>query len=128
MILLQDIEIHILMEGGSGKTTRGIQVYKSISMIVFIYTNALAKDFRDKYGVRAQTWHSFFRWNGVGEWTSECMGEKKFPRVVIWDEVCTVPKHIFEMFINYLLEHKCQVICCRDNTQPPLFFREMSHN
>ncbi|CAG8835151.1 22842_t:CDS:2, partial [Racocetra persica] len=24
--------------------------------------------------------------NGVGEWTPECMREKKFPRVVIWDE------------------------------------------
>ncbi|CAG8613267.1 5592_t:CDS:2, partial [Paraglomus occultum] len=65
-----------------------------------------AKDFRDKRGVRAQTWHSFFRWNGVGEWTPERMGEKKFPRVVIWDEV----------------------ICCGDDAQPPPFFGEMPHN
>ncbi|RHZ67022.1 hypothetical protein Glove_303g126 [Diversispora epigaea] len=56
------------------------------------------------------------------------MGEKKFPRVVIWDEVCTVPKHILEMFINYLLEHKCQVICCGDDAQPPSFFGEMPHD
>ncbi|CAG8662353.1 8747_t:CDS:1, partial [Paraglomus occultum] len=114
--------------GGSGKTTRGIRVYQSVSMIVFTHTNALAKDFRDKRGVRAQTWHSFFRWNGVGEWTPERMGEKKFPRVVIWDEVCTVPKHILEMFIDYLLEQKCQVICCGDDAQPPPFFGEMPHN
>jgi hypothetical protein len=32
------------------------------------------------------------------------------------------------MFINYLLEHKCQVICCGDDAQPPLFFGEMPHN
>ena len=56
------------------------------------------------------------------------MGEKKFPRVIIWDEVCTVPKHILEMFINYLLEHKCQVICCGDDAQPPPFFGEMPHD
>ncbi|CAG8846723.1 3851_t:CDS:2, partial [Racocetra persica] len=75
-----------------------------------------------------QTWHSFFRWNGVGEWTPECIEEKKFPQVVIWDEVCTVPKHILEMFINYLLKHKCQVICCGDDAQPLPFFGEMLHN
>ncbi|CAG8845128.1 30286_t:CDS:2, partial [Racocetra persica] len=41
-----------------------------------------------------------------GEWTPERMGEKKFSRVVIWDEV----------------------ICCGDNIQPPPFFGEMPHN
>ncbi|RHZ52873.1 hypothetical protein Glove_456g40 [Diversispora epigaea] len=74
-----------------------------------------------------QTWHSFFRWNGVGNWTPERMGKKKIPPVIIWDEVCTVPKHILEMFINYLLEHKYQVICCGDDAQPPPFFGEMPH-
>ncbi|CAG8497112.1 15972_t:CDS:2 [Cetraspora pellucida] len=114
--------------GGSSKTTRAIRIFKNISMIVFTHTNALAKDFREKRNVKAQTWHSFFRWNGVGEWTPERMGKKKFLRVVIWDEVCMVPKHILEMFINYLLEHKCQVICCGDDAQPPPFFGEMPHN
>ncbi|PKB96351.1 hypothetical protein RhiirA5_434977 [Rhizophagus irregularis] len=56
------------------------------------------------------------------------MGEKKFPQVVIWDEICTVPRHILEMFINYLLEQKYQVICCEDDIQPPLFFEEMPHS
>ncbi|CAI2191865.1 18196_t:CDS:2 [Funneliformis geosporum] len=55
-------------------------------MVVFTHTNALAKDFQNDRKVKAQTWHSFFRWNGVGEWTPERMGEKKFPRVVIWDK------------------------------------------
>ncbi|CAG8734437.1 46045_t:CDS:2 [Gigaspora margarita] len=72
--------------GGSGKTTCAIRIFKDINMIVFTHTNALAKDFQNDHKVKAQTWHSFFRWNGVGEWTPECMGEKKFPRVVIWDE------------------------------------------
>ncbi|KAF0484340.1 hypothetical protein F8M41_023025 [Gigaspora margarita] len=114
--------------GGSGKTTRAIRIFKDINMIIFTHTNALAKDFQEKRNVKAQTWHSFFRWNGVGEWTPEHMGKKKFPRVVIWDEVCTVPKHILEMFINYLLEHKCQVVCCGDDVQPLPFFREMPQN
>ncbi|RHZ51156.1 hypothetical protein Glove_482g26 [Diversispora epigaea] len=114
--------------GGSDKTTRAIRIFKNINMVVFTHTNALAKDFRENRDVKAQTWHSFFRWNGVGNWTPEHMGEKKFPRVIIWDEVCTVPKHILEMFINYLLEHKCQVICCGDDAQPPPFFGEMPHD
>ncbi len=47
---------------------------------------------------------------------------------LIWDEVCTVPRHILEKFINYLLKQKCQVICCRDDAQPPPFFGEMPHD
>src|SRR5215213_10561230 len=31
------------------------------------------------------------------------------------------------MFINYLLERKCQVICCGDDSQPPPFFGEKPH-
>ncbi|CAG8484264.1 24703_t:CDS:2 [Cetraspora pellucida] len=85
--------------GGSGKTTHAIRIFKNINMVVFTHTNALAKDFREKRDVKAQTWH-------MGEWTPERMGEKKFPRVVIWDEV----------------------ICCGDDAQPPPFFREMPHN
>src|SRR2546421_1360919 len=32
------------------------------------------------------------------------------------------------LFRSYLLEHKCQVICCGDDAQPPPFFGEMPHN
>ncbi|CAG8529332.1 122_t:CDS:10, partial [Cetraspora pellucida] len=67
--------------GDSGKTTHAIRIFKNINMVVFTHTNALAKDFQEKCDVKAQTWHSFFRWNGVEEWTPECMGKKKFPRV-----------------------------------------------
>ncbi|CAG8848507.1 13614_t:CDS:2, partial [Gigaspora margarita] len=85
--------------GGSGKTTY-------INIVVFTHTNALAKNFQNDRKVKAQTWYSFFRWNGIGEWTPECIGEKKFPQVIIWDEV----------------------ICCGDDTQLPPFFGEMLHN
>ncbi|CAG8835930.1 7730_t:CDS:2, partial [Gigaspora margarita] len=44
-------------------------ITENINMVVFTYTNMLAKDFQNDR-----------------EWTSKCMGEKKFPRVVIWDE------------------------------------------
>ncbi|CAG8505861.1 4226_t:CDS:2, partial [Cetraspora pellucida] len=64
--------------GGSGKTTCAIRIFKNINIVIFTHTNVLAKDFQEKRDVKAQTWHSFFRWNGVGEWTSERMGEKKF--------------------------------------------------
>ncbi len=39
-----------------------------------------------------------------------------------------MPRHILEKFINYLLEQKCQVICCGDDAQPPPFFGEMPHD
>ncbi|PKK75347.1 hypothetical protein RhiirC2_773709 [Rhizophagus irregularis] len=69
----------------------------NINMVVFTHTNALAKDFQND------------RKNGVGKWTPERIREKKFPRVVIWDE-------------------KCQVICCEDDAQSPPFFGEMPHS
>ncbi|CAG8838251.1 22586_t:CDS:2, partial [Gigaspora margarita] len=72
--------------GGSGKTTHAIRIFKDINMVVFTHMNALAKNFQNDCKVKAQTWHSFFRWNGMGEWISEHMGKKKFPWVVIWDE------------------------------------------
>src|SRR5437763_4913782 len=50
---------------GSGKITRAIRIFKDINMVVFTHTNALAKDFQNDRKVNAQTWHSFFRWNGV---------------------------------------------------------------
>ncbi|CAB4491794.1 unnamed protein product [Rhizophagus irregularis] len=49
--------------GGSEKTTRAIRIFKDINMVVFTHTNALAKDFQNNRKVKAQTWHSFFRWN-----------------------------------------------------------------
>ncbi|CAG8796902.1 24691_t:CDS:2, partial [Racocetra persica] len=99
-------KLYLNGDGGSGKTMRAIRIFKNINMVVFTYTNALAKDFQEKRNVKAQTWHSFFRWNKVEEWTPERMGEKKFPQVVIWDEI----------------------ICCGDDAQPPPFFGEMPHN
>ncbi|CAG8847433.1 31472_t:CDS:2, partial [Gigaspora margarita] len=89
--------------GGSGKTIRAIRIFKDINIVVFTHTNALAKN---DCKVKAQTWYSFFRWNGMGEWTPEHMEEKKFPQVVIWNEV----------------------ICCGDDAQPPPFFGEMLYN
>ncbi|RHZ69225.1 hypothetical protein Glove_286g31 [Diversispora epigaea] len=65
--------------GGSGKKTRAIRIFKNINIVVFTHTNALAKDFRENRDVKTQTWHSFFRWNDVGNWTPERMGEKTFP-------------------------------------------------
>uniref|UniRef100_U9SQV8 Uncharacterized protein n=1 Tax=Rhizophagus irregularis (strain DAOM 181602 / DAOM 197198 / MUCL 43194) TaxID=747089 RepID=U9SQV8_RHIID len=74
---------------------------KDINMVVFTHTNALAKDFQNDRKVKAQTWHSFFRWNGVGEWTPERMEEKKFPRVVIWDELKERADYYEEVLTDY---------------------------
>lgn len=41
--------------------------------------------------------------------------------------ICTAPRHILEMFINYFLEQECQVICYGDDAQPPPFFGVMPY-
>ena len=87
--------------GGSGKTTRAIELFKVRDPFVLTPTHRLAKEMRAR-GVKAQTYHSFFRWSGKNDWTPERMGQKFIPRVIIWDEVCTVPRHILETFLDWL--------------------------
>jgi hypothetical protein len=79
-------------------------------------------------GVKAQTYHSFFRWSGQTEWSPERMGQKYIPRVIIWDEVCTVPRPILETFLDWLQHRGVQVICCGDQGQPPPITGEMPHD
>lgn len=61
------------------------------------------------------------------DWTPERMGEKAIPRVIIWDEVCTVPRPTLETFLNWLDLRGVQVICCGDPGQPPPIGGEMPH-
>lgn len=192
--------------GGSGKTTRAIELFRSLDPLVFTHTHRLAKEMRTR-GVNAQTYHSFFRWCGtrrakateadlavlqkrykrlitvwkaerdwtpsdevllasdgegddvkfelndiefvarkIGEslhkpgskdtgpqiadadWTPERMGIKFIPRIIIWDEVCTVSKPILEMFLEWLDQKGVQVICCGDQGQPPPIAGHMPHD
>lgn len=62
------------------------------------------------------------------DWTPERMGEKKIPRVIIWDEICTVPRPILERFLNWLDLKGRQVICCGDPGQPQPIGGEMPHD
>ena len=87
--------------GGSGKTTRAIELFLQRNTFVFTPTHRLAKEMRTR-GLKAQTYHSFFRWSGQTEWTPERMGQKFIPRVIIWDEVCTVPRPTLETFLDWL--------------------------
>ena len=75
--------------GGSGKTTRAIELFRQRDPLVFTPSHRLAKEMRAS--VQAQTYHSFFRCSGQTEWTPERMGQKFIPRMIIWDEVCTGP-------------------------------------
>ena len=113
--------------GGSGKTTRAIELFRTRSPLVFTPTHRLAKEMRAR-GVQAQTYHSFFRWSGQTDWTPERMGQKFVPRVIIWDEVCTVPRLTLETFLDWLEGQGVQVICCGDQGQPPPIAGEMPHD
>ena len=50
--------------GGSGKTTRSIELFRTGNPLVFTPTHRLVKEMRAR-GVRAQTYHSFFRYSGA---------------------------------------------------------------
>ena len=113
--------------GGSGKTTRAIELFRTRDPLVFTPTHRLAKEMRAR-GVKAQTYHSFFRWSGQTEWTPERMGQKFIPRVIIWDEVCIVPRSILQTFLEWLEMKGVQVVCCGDQGQPPPIAGEMPHD
>ena len=113
--------------GGSGKTTRAIELFRAKDPLVLTPTHRLAKEMRAR-GVKSQTYHSFFRWSGQTEWTQERMGQKFIPRVIIWDEICTVPRAVLEMFLDWLDGRGVQVICCGDQGQPPPIAGEMPHD
>ena len=87
--------------GGSGNTKRAIQLFRQRDPLVFTPTHRLAEEMRAR-GVKAQTYHSFFRRNGQTKWTPERTGQKIIPRVIIWDEVCTVPRPTLETFLDCL--------------------------
>ncbi|MEW8689174.1 MAG: hypothetical protein AB2556_25410 [Candidatus Thiodiazotropha sp.] len=67
--------------------------------LVFTPTHRLAKEMRER-GVRAQTYHLFFRWSGQTEWTPDRMGNKFVLCMIIWDEVFTVRGPTLETFID----------------------------
>ncbi|MEW8689160.1 MAG: hypothetical protein AB2556_25340 [Candidatus Thiodiazotropha sp.] len=113
--------------GGSGKTTRAIELFHQREPLVFTPTHRLTKEMRER-GDRAQTYHSLFRWSGQTEWTPDRMGNKFVPCVMIWDQAMTVPKPILETFFDWLDGRCVQVICCSDQGQPSPIAGEMPHD
>ena len=111
---------------GSGKTTRAINLLLARKPLVLVPTNRLAREMRCR-GVEAMTYHKFFRWQGQTEWTPTRMGHTYIPRVIIWDEVCTVPRLILEPLLNWLDYTGVQVICCGDQGQSEPITGEAPH-
>ena len=112
--------------GDSNKTTRTIDLFQARNPLVFTPTHRLAKEMRTQ-GVKAQTYHSF-RWSWQTEWTPDGMGQKYIPGVIIWDEVCTVPRPVLETFLDWLDQRGVQVICSGDQGQPPPIAGESPHD
>ncbi|MCG7980945.1 MAG: AAA family ATPase [Candidatus Thiodiazotropha endolucinida] len=113
--------------GGSGKTTRAIELFRGKNPLVFTPTHRLAKEMRAR-GVQAQTYHSFFRWSGQTDWTPERMGQKFIPREIIWRRFVQCPNPYLNIFLEWLNDRGVQVICCGDQAQPPQITGEMPHD
>ena len=113
--------------GCSGKTTRAIELFRQKDPLVFTPTHRLAKEVRAR-GAQDQIYHSFYQWNGQTEWTPERSRQQFTPRVIIRDEVCTVPRPTLETFLDWLESRGVQVICCGDQGQPPPIAGEMPHD
>lgn len=113
--------------GGSGKPTRAIELFRNSEPLVLTPTHRLAKEMRGR-GAKSQAYHSFFRWSGQKDWTAERMGQKYIPRIIIWDEVCTVPQPILQTFLEWLDLRGVQVICCGDHGQPLPIARHAPHD
>ena len=79
-------------------------------------------------GVQAQTYHSFFRWSGQTDWTPERMGQKFVPRVIIWDEVCTVPCPTLQTFLELARGTGRPGHLLWQSGQPPPITGEMPHD
>ena len=56
------------------------------------------------------------------------MGEKFIPKIIIWDEICTVSEDVLQMFLDWLLRSNTKVIMCADHGHPPPFFGINSHD
>lgn len=56
------------------------------------------------------------------------MGQTFISRVIISDEVCTVPRSILETFLDWFKHRRVQVIYCGDKGQPPPIAGEMPHD
>ena len=80
---------------GSGTTTRTIELFRQRDPLVFTPTHRLVKEMQAR-GVQAQAYHCSFHLSGQTGWTPERMGQKFIPRMIIWDEVCRVPRPTLE--------------------------------
>ena len=113
--------------GGSGKSFRAISLFKNIKPLILTLTHRLAKEFRERC-VDSQTYHSFFRWSGQKEWDPQVMGQKFIPRNIIWDEICTVPMPILEIFLEWLKVRDVHLVLCGDPAQPPPITGDLPHD
>jgi hypothetical protein len=82
---------------------------------------------RESHSVAAQTYHSFFKYSN-GDWTPLRMGKKYIPKVVIWDEICTVGESKLKPFVEFLLKHNTQLVCCGDQGQPGPIEGDLPHD
>ncbi len=55
------------------------------------------------------------------------MGEKYIPKIIIWDEICTVSLEVLQIFLDWLLLKNTAVIMCGDHGQPPPFVGQSPH-
>jgi ATP-dependent exoDNAse (exonuclease V) alpha subunit len=55
------------------------------------------------------------------------MGDKYIPKIIVWDEICTVSLDNLRLFFDWLVTKNTAVVMCGDHGQPPPFVGPSPH-
>lgn len=107
--------------GGTGKSHLAVLATKGMSVAMLCQSNRHARRAREKYGIPAFTFQSYFSYNytksGLEQWDEKALHKDKCHDVVIWDEVFMTATGYFRKFLPILERRGCQVIMTGDYGQ-----------
>lgn len=64
----------------------------------------------------AMTYHKYFHLGAtpIDEWNPTCLGKKALAEILIFDEICMIPKKLLQRLLSYAKSRRYQNIMCRD--------------
>ncbi|CAG8626567.1 6055_t:CDS:10, partial [Diversispora eburnea] len=73
----------------------------------------------DQEGLTAMIYHKYFHLGAtaIDEWDPACLGKKTLAEILIFDEVCMIPRKVLQRLLSYAESRGCQIIMCGDPGQ-----------